>query len=155
MSQGRYPTDILVWAREQADLLERLARGERVNEVDWPHVIEGIRDVGQAELNRVKSNLLQALRHLVKLAAEPDAQAVRHWSGEVRTFLAQADQAFAPSMRQEIDLPGLWQRARSIAIDETGVEEGAVAMTLPFALDDLLDPGFDPRKAAGVLRAQA
>jgi len=154
MSGSWYRTDILVWSREQATLLDRLSRGERVNEIDWSHVIEEIRDVGQAELNRVRSNLRQALRHLVKLAAEPEAQAVRHWTAEVRTFLRQASDSFAPSMRNEIDLPGLWRETRSIALEEAGADESLVAVTLPYALDDLLDPAFEPRAAAVSLRGR-
>ena len=34
------------WSEHQASLLRRVARGERVNEVDWEHVIEEIEDVG-------------------------------------------------------------------------------------------------------------
>jgi hypothetical protein len=39
MPDDLYHSDALAWAEQQADLLERLARGERVNEhVDWPNV---------------------------------------------------------------------------------------------------------------------
>ena len=44
MSDGAdlYEHDILLWSEQQAELLRRLARGERVNGVDWAHVVEEI-----------------------------------------------------------------------------------------------------------------
>ena len=53
MSQTVYDTDILAWSETQSNLLRRLARGERVNGLDWDHVAEEIADVGISELNKV------------------------------------------------------------------------------------------------------
>ena len=42
-----YEQDLPLWSEQQASLLERLAAGERVNElIDWPNVIEELRDAG-------------------------------------------------------------------------------------------------------------
>ena len=42
-----YDTDILAWSDRQADLLRRMAAGERVNDqVDWENVAEEIQDMG-------------------------------------------------------------------------------------------------------------
>lgn len=46
MPDDLYERDILIWSEQQADLLRRVARGERVNGVDWAHVAEEIEDVG-------------------------------------------------------------------------------------------------------------
>jgi hypothetical protein len=46
MADDLYHHDVLAWSQHQADLLRRLARGERVNGVDWDHVAEEIEDVG-------------------------------------------------------------------------------------------------------------
>jgi hypothetical protein len=59
MSDDLYEHDILAWSTRQADLLRRLARGERVNGIDWDHVAEEIEDVGLSELNAVCSYLRQ------------------------------------------------------------------------------------------------
>jgi Domain of unknown function DUF29 len=41
-----YDTDILAWSKRQADLLRRVAAGERVNDqVDWGNVAEEIEDI--------------------------------------------------------------------------------------------------------------
>lgn len=58
MPDGLYEHDILTWAEQQAALLRRLAKGERVDAaVDWPHVIEELQDVGLAELRACESLL--------------------------------------------------------------------------------------------------
>ncbi len=95
-----YWQDILVWSERQAELLRRVAGGERVNDVDWDHVIEEIEDVGSSELHSVQSLLRHGMVHLLKIVAWPDAQPVEHWRSEVPGFLADANMRFAPSMRQ-------------------------------------------------------
>jgi hypothetical protein len=54
-----YDTDILEWSDHQAALLRRVAAGERVNEVDWPNIIEEVESVGREQLHAVESLLVQ------------------------------------------------------------------------------------------------
>ena len=50
-----YDTDALAWSEQQADLLRRLAGGERLNEaVDWPNVIEEVADAGLSSCTPAK-----------------------------------------------------------------------------------------------------
>ena len=107
MPDDLYQRDILTWSEHQADLLRRVARGERVNNVDWAHVVDEIEAVGLSELSAVNSRLRLMLLHLLKLASWPDNSAVRQWREEVAGFQAEAVQRFAPSMRQRIDLDRL------------------------------------------------
>src|SRR5690242_9861574 len=80
MAGDLYDTDILVWSERQADLLRRLAAGERVNaDVDWDNVIDEVETVGRAELNAVESLLLQAMIHLLRLQAYPHDDPAGHW----------------------------------------------------------------------------
>lgn len=58
-----YERDILSWSKYKADLLPRLARGERVNDVDWEHVVEEVEDVGLSQLNPGCSDLRLMLVH--------------------------------------------------------------------------------------------
>jgi hypothetical protein len=67
-----YDSDILLWSEQQAALLRRLAKGERVNtEIDWENVIDEVESVGSEQLHAVSSLLLQALIHLLKAQAWP------------------------------------------------------------------------------------
>jgi len=141
MPDGLYERDALAWAELQADLLRRLAAGERLNAaVDWPNVIEEVQDVGLSELRACQSLLAQALVHLLKLYAWPDSKAAAHWRGETASFLARARRSFTLSMRQRIDLADLYAdalhevRTRS---DDTGVPR-LLTEACPFVLDDLL-----------------
>ena len=61
MSDTLYDTDVLSWSEQQAELLRRAARGERVNGLDWPNLIEEIEAVGRSEVRAVVSLLEQAL----------------------------------------------------------------------------------------------
>jgi chromosome segregation ATPase len=45
-----YGEDIHLWSERQSALLRRLAAGEAVtNQIDWPHVVEEIEDVGHTQ----------------------------------------------------------------------------------------------------------
>ena len=53
---GLYGDDIVLWSKRQAELLRRMAAGERVDDqIDWPNVIEEIEDVGRSELRAVRA----------------------------------------------------------------------------------------------------
>ncbi len=140
MPDGLYEQDILIWSERQADLLRRLASGERLNEtLDWANVIEEIESVGRSEFNTCESLLRQAMLHLMKMRSEPDSLAFRHWRGEVIAFLNDAQRRFSPSMRQRIVLQDLH---RSI-VKQLGPNP-VIPDLCPFQLDDLLDPDADP-----------
>lgn len=140
MPDDLYERDILTWSEHQADLLRRVARGERVNNVDWAHVVEEIEDVGLSELNAVNSHLRLMLLHLLKLASWPDNSAVRHWREEVAGFQAEAVQRFAPSMRQRIELDRLQALAlKQLQAADYGRSPPAWPGACVFTLDQLLN----------------
>jgi len=135
-----YETDILIWSERQAALLRRVARGEKVNDVDWDHVVDEIEDVGLSHLNTVRSFLRLTLIHLLKIQGWPASSSVAHWRGEIGTFQSSAEQSFAPSMRQRIDLPLLYQK---VSKDLSGVNYDGIGpkpwpSTCPVTLDELL-----------------
>jgi hypothetical protein len=111
MPDGLYERDVLAWSQHQADLLRRLGRGERVNDVDWSNVAEEIEDVGLSELHSVESFLNLIVVHLLKIQASPDDTAVDHWHTEIAAFQGNAQRRFTPSMRQRIDLAALYADA--------------------------------------------
>jgi Domain of unknown function DUF29 len=108
-----YETDIVTWSDQQAGLLRRVAMGERVNEadLDWPNIIEEVETVGRSEVDAVASLLTQAFLHDLKATGWPLAREVPHWRAEARIARAQARRKYRPSMRQKIDLAGLYADA--------------------------------------------
>jgi hypothetical protein len=141
MPDGLYEHDILAWSQHQADLLRRLGRGERVNDVDWTNLAEEIEALGRSELHAVESFLTLMLVHLLKLRAWPDSDACNHWRGEIVGFQYQANRHFTASMRQKIDIGDLYahgiNRLRAEAPNTT------FPPVNPFALDDLLKEDWD------------
>jgi hypothetical protein len=135
-----YDDDILLWSERQSALLRRIAAGEPVNErPDWANIIEEVESVGRSDLRAVESLLLQALLHLLKSAALPNSPAVPGWRAEARLFRSQAHRAFSPSMRQRLDLPGLYADAlRGLPETIDGQAPLPVPQDCPMTLDELL-----------------
>ena len=111
MPDGLYERDILAWSQHQAELLRRLGRGERVNDLDWTNLAEEIETVGRSELRAVESFLMQMIVHLLKLWRWPESDAANHWRGEIVGFQDGANQSFTPSMEQKIDIGAVYARA--------------------------------------------
>jgi hypothetical protein len=135
-----YDDDILLWSERQGELLRRIAAGEPVNErPDWVNIIEEVESVGREQLHAVESLLLQALVHMLKAEAWPDARDAENWRADARGFRAQARRRFAPSMRQKIDLANIYADALE-ALPETmyGQPPRPVPNTCPVTLDQML-----------------
>ena len=135
-----YDTDILEWSERQAELLRRLAAGERVNDlIDWENILEEVESVGRSELHRTESLLTQALRHRLKIIAWPTSSEVPHWQEEVTLFQMDAARAFQESMRQRLDLALIYRRARHRFPPQIdGQPPLPLPETCPVTLDELL-----------------
>ena len=148
-----YDDDILEWSERQARLLRDVAEGRRGNEApDWANVIEEIESVGRSQLSAVQSLLVQALLHDLKCMAWPLSRDVPHWQAEARGFRDEAAEAYAPSMRQHIDVAELYRRAlrrlpESLAETPSvcgwdGQPPLPVPGVCPVTLDELLGAGL-------------
>lgn len=155
-----YDDDILLWSEQQAELIRALGRRRDLpNALDTENVAEEIESVGRSELAAVKSLIRRILFHLMKLAVEPEAEAARRWRAEIAGFCAEMRRRYAPSMRQRIDLDGLWRSAlEQLALTHEGTPLAEAVARLPrtaaIGLDDLLAAPFDGTAAAGRIRAQ-
>jgi hypothetical protein len=154
-----YETDILAWSEQQADALRELAaRRDLPTALDLTHVVEEIADVGQSELNAVKSFIRLVLGHAIKCLADPDSPSLRHWYAEVGNWQSELADRVAPSMRRRIDLDVLWGRAvRQGELDLLGQDRDANAVMsvvaargtqCPISLDELL---ADPAQPAALV----
>jgi hypothetical protein len=138
---GLYETDILLWSDRQADLLRRVAAGERINDEapDWANIIEEIESVGREQRFAVESLLMQALIHMLKAKAWPLSRDVPHWEAEARVFQANAASRFTPSMRQKLDLDRIYRRALRGLPDTIDAQPPLpVPDVCPMTLDELL-----------------
>ena len=138
-----YDADVLEWSEHQSRLLQQHAAGKPGNETpDWANIIEEVESVGRSQLSAVRSLLMRALEHDLKCKAWPHSRDVPHWRIEARRFRIDAAEAFTPSMRQRIDVDGLYRKALSL-LPETmdGQPLLAVDPACPVTLDDLLEGG--------------
>lgn len=150
-----YQTDILAWSEQQTGALRELAaRRDLPNALDLAHVVEEIEDLGQSELNAVKSFLRLVLGHAIKCWADPDAPSVRHWLAEIGNWQNELADRLTPSMRNRLDLDALWVRAARQAELELAEQDrvsagisarlAARGRVCPVILDDILTDPADP-----------
>jgi hypothetical protein len=140
MPDGLYEHDILAWSQHQADLLRRIARGERVNDVDWEHVVEEIEDVGLSELHAVESFLDLMLVHLLRVHGWPESPSAEHWRAELGSSQKNAGRRVSPSMRQKTDIAKLYADAleQLDGVNYDGLAARPGPITCPFTLDMLI-----------------
>jgi hypothetical protein len=106
---------------------------------DWTNIIAEVADVGRNSLRACRSLLLQPLLHDLKAGAWPDSREVPHWRSEARVARINAADAYAPSMGQQIDAPGLYTKAlRAMPDTIDGQPRLPVAEVCPVTLDELL-----------------
>jgi hypothetical protein len=141
LASDLYEQDLPLWSEQQADLLERLAAGERVNEqIDWPNVIEELRDLGASEVRSCRSWLLLTFVHLLKLKAWPDARSVAPWTTEILNFSTQFREHYVASMRGKIDVDALYEKAWDQVRGLNWPSPGSIPDSCPYTLDDLVSP---------------
>lgn len=136
-----YESDIFAWSERQGELLRRVAAGERVNErdLDWPNIIDEVESVGSEQLHAVETLLRQALVHMLKAQAWPEARDAPNWEADAIGFRTDAAARYAPSMRQKLDLDRIYRSAlRALPRANDGMPPGAVPPACPFTLDELL-----------------
>jgi hypothetical protein len=139
---SEYDTDIVQWSECQADLLRRVAAGERINDqVDWDNVIEEIESVGRSERDTVMSLLTNVIDHKLRLLGWPDHPAARHWQHELRPWLARVAKRHRASMHIGDEISDLF-RIACLDIDAHMLDAGPPTTPLPascpWTLDELL-----------------
>ena len=135
-----YDVDVLEWSEHQARLLRQHAAGEGGNEApDWANIIEEIESVGQSQIDAVESWWFQAFLHDLKAEAWPLSRDVPAWRGDARGFRAQARRRYRPSMRQKLNVPGIYADALSALPDTMdGQPPLPVPAICPVTLDELV-----------------
>jgi len=101
-----YDTDTVLWSERQADLLRRVAAGERINDqVDWENVADEIDSVGRSQRLALASYVGLVLEHLMKLEASPAREPRRGWKETVRRTRLDIKRLLEanPSLRRSVD----------------------------------------------------
>ena len=135
-----YDTDVFEWSEQQARLLRDHAAGRPSNDaLDWDNIAEEITAVGQSQVDQIESWWFQAFVHDLKAEAWPLALDAPNWRGSARGFRAQARRKYRPSMRQKLDLAGIYDDALSALPDTMdGMGPLPVPQSCPVTLEGLL-----------------
>jgi len=62
-----YDEDFVAWSTQQAEALRAAARGGTNQQLDWKNLAEEIDSLGRSEKRELRSQILRAMHHLMKL----------------------------------------------------------------------------------------
>ena len=152
-----YETDFYVWTQRQAEALRRLAETRPNVDLDFPHLIEEVEDLGTSQRDAVRSQLRRIIEHCLKLEWSRARYPRGGWRGSVIDARAELDDKLSPSLRHDLaqHLPRLWTQALTKADNALRGQREADAADLlpaecPYRLDDLLTDGWYPANRRGV-----
>ena len=150
MPDDLYDRDVLAWSEQQATLLRRAARGERVNDIGLDACRRG--DRGRGPVRTECCAFLSAANPcpLAQIAWMARTWACRHWRSEIVAFQTDAPRRFTPSMRQRIDPDAIYARAvlQIEPLRYGGRPALAAPTTCPVPLDALLSASCGDLEAA-------
>jgi hypothetical protein len=150
----QHDVDFYQWTQEQAALLRAMSCDSCPLDLD--NLAEEIEDMGRDEIRELSSLMRQTITHLLKIVIDPNTASAAPWFDEIITFQGDAVLAFSPGLKQRLDLEKIWRVACNGAtrsLEKHGVAVPPLPENCPLSLDDLLDPEFDPDKAAKSLGA--
>lgn len=152
-----YDEDFYAWTRHQADALRRLAETRPNADIDFPHLVDEVEDLGSERLIWMRSQTRRLVEHLLKLEHSPAAAPRRGWLRTVDDARRTIEDRLTPTLRRELkrELPNLHAKASKDAAKELrrhGETEAAEALpsTPPYTLDCLLDEDWYPANRRGL-----
>ena len=100
-----YEIDTVAWSEHQAELLRRVAAGERLNTApDWTNIAEEIDSLGKDRARELGSRIAVILVHLMKLGASPARDPRAKWRATVIRERAEIRELLreSPSLRSRV-----------------------------------------------------
>jgi predicted DNA-binding ribbon-helix-helix protein len=148
MPDDLYDRDFFAWSMREADLLHRLARGERVNDaLDAANLAEEIESLGRSQKRELSSRLRVLITHLLKWQCQPDRRGegwiatIREQRHEIEAVLADS-----PSLRPTVPdaMAASYRRALGDAVFETKLPASAFPESCPWTPYQVLDLDYLP-----------
>jgi hypothetical protein len=139
----KYLTDFSLWIDQTAHLL----RERRWHEIDVPHLIEEVEDLGKSERRGIASQLTRLLLHLLKWQYQPQRRS-DSWLDSITDARTQIELAIAdsPSL-QSYPLEQLeqsYQRARRQATRQTSLDISVFPEVCPYSVELVLAEAWLP-----------
>jgi hypothetical protein len=146
-----YEEDFYLWVERQAELL----RQGRFRELDLPHLIEEVEDLGANLRNAVASRTREIILHLLTLQYSPAVEPRRGWRDSVGKQRDDLELEITPSLRRHLitELESVYQLARRRAVDDLaqdGVKPDQLPASCPYTLEQILDPVWRPDNLHGI-----
>ena len=152
-----YEQDFYAWTQAQAAALRSLADLRPNLDLDFPHLIEELEDLGMARRAAVRSHLRRIIEHCLKLEYSRARYPRAGWRDSIIEARANIQDEITPSLRRDLEeyLPRLWIQARNKADNGLrGHREPDAADQLPadppYVLDDLLTDDWYPKNRRGL-----
>jgi hypothetical protein len=145
--------DPYAWALAQAARLRRGSVG--LKGLDRAGLSEFLEEWAEEMLSGARSQLVNLMAHAAKVARSRNPAVLGHWRSECVEFHDRLIDAYRPSMRDKIDLAGLWRRARrkvTASFADHGEPQPVLPAACPFTLDELIDPDLDVERLVAKLR---
>ncbi|MDB9313741.1 DUF29 domain-containing protein [Spirulina sp. CS-785/01] len=141
-----YDQDYYLWLKQTVDCLEN----QDLEALDWPHLIEEIKDLGKNQRRELKNRLIVLLTHLLKWQYQPE-QREYYGNSWVSTINEQRRQLAllledSPSLKPYIVemFSGSYSKARKEASQETGLPIETFPVDCPFCQEETLDGDYWP-----------
>ncbi len=135
-----YDQDTAAWAAANADLL----RQRRFGELDVPHLIEELEDMGKSERRALESHLSVLLMRLLKWENQPTMRC-NSWKLSIENARQSIEEiiedspSLKPKLYDEIFVARAYAKASRLAAIETGLELSSFPEKCPVAIKSVLE----------------
>jgi hypothetical protein len=142
-SQNLYEQDYYLWLENTVQIL----RGNQLDRLDLPNLIEEIEDMGKNERRSLMSNLKILLMHLLKYKYQQPKRS-NSWRYTIREHRQRIEEAFedSPSLKKYFSesFDKCYENARKLAADETGLPVNTFPSASPFTPEETLNSDYLP-----------
>ena len=142
-----YEQDYLRWLDVTAEQL----RSRSTENLDWEHLVEEVEALGNEQRNKVKSYLKQLLIHLLlyKYWEQERSYCAQGWENEIDNFRDELELLLESKTLYNYcvqSLDQVYSKARRRAIKKTRLPSSTFPVDCPFALEEILDFDFLPKR---------
>ncbi len=151
MATSLYDTDFVAWTREQAAELRRLRDARITTRLDLEQLAEEVEDLGSEQRFAVRSFVIRAIEHLLKLEFSTASELRALWLRSLRNARKSAERRMTTTLRHDLEeqLPKLFDDARDEVVfalehyrEFKALEE--LPFANPYSLDQILDLDWLP-----------
>ena len=145
MKTTTYDTDIIAWAKEQAQLL----RSGHFDALDVEHIAEEIEDVGKSEQRELENRMAVLLCHLLKWKYQPERRGSSwektiHDQRRMLSMRFKKTPSLKPSLQNEAWRLTVWFDAKIAAEKETSIPFDKFPDECPWTAEQVMDLAFLP-----------